>query len=347
MRKMLPDSTMLRLSGMAWWAFNRKAFMWKLAGSYGYLPERRADVFFDVGKYDRDFNEYNKETHINSLYALLLHNNYNRLYESFTVRVGNNIDIANGLALHASLAYHDRSRLHNSTNFSFFRRNVSYAPNVPENTYVSPDDYMLRTAAIATVSLSYTPKYFYRMRGRQKRMVRSDYPTFSLTWREGIPRLFGSKIDFSFAKIAVKHTISTGLLEEVFYQVEAAKFFRNRALDFPDFYHFSMVGHALYTNSDASWMYSRYYRYSSPTWGASAQARYTTPYLALKYLPLFSETYCRENVRAQVMYAPQNEFHTELGYEVSEIFLMLKLGLFVGFENTELRVVGVSIGLDL
>jgi predicted DNA-binding ribbon-helix-helix protein len=345
-RKMLPDSATLYLRGEAWWAFSRRAFMWKLAGSYSYLPERRASVFFDVGKYNQDFSEHNPETHINSLCALLLHNSYNRLYESFTVQVGNSIDIANGLALHTSLAYHDRSKLHNSARFSLFGRNAPYAPNLPENAHVQPD-YALRTAAIATVSLSYTPRYFYRMRGRQKRMVRSDYPTFSLTWREGIPALFGSKIDFSFAKVAVRQTIPMGLLEEAFYQVEAAKFFRSSAVDFPDFHHFAMPGYGLYTHNDSTWMYSRYYRHSTPAWGASARVRYTTPFLALKYLPLFNRTYCRENLKAQALYTPQGGLHTELGYEVSEVFLMLRVGLFVGFENAAFRLIGMNISLDL
>ncbi len=346
LRKLFADSSTLHLNATAWWAFNREAFMWKLRGSYTYIPERRANVFFEVGKYDLDFNHHHPETQSNSLLSLLLHNNYNRLYENFTVQVGNSIDLANGLTLQASLAYYDRTRLDNSTNFSFFNRGAQYAPNVPENAYV-PADYRLRTAAIASVSLSYTPKYFYRMRGRQKRMAYSSYPTFSIAWREGIPSLFGSKSDFSMGKISIHQNVRTGLLEELFYRVEGAKFFRNSEVDFPDFYHFTMPGYVAYTNDAASWEYSRYYRYSTPTWGASAQIRYTTPYLALKYLPLLDRTYCRENVRAHVLYTPQNDFYSELGYEMSEIFLMMRLGVFVGFENASFRVVGVTFGFNL
>ncbi len=346
LRKMLADSTTLHLNGAAWWAFNREAFMWKLSGSYNYLPERRASVFFEVGKYDQDFSNYNKETQTNGLLALLIHRNYNRLYENFMVQVGNNIDITNGFSTQVMFSFYDRSRLDNSTNFSFFNRSAQYAPNVPENEYV-PADYTLHTATIASVSLSYTPKYFYRMRGRQKRMAYSTYPTFSLTWREGIPSLFGSKSDFSFAKISISQNVRMGLMEELSYQVEAANFFRSKEVDFPDFYHFMMPGYVVHTADETSWEYSRYYRYSTPTWGVSGRVRYATPYLALKYLPLLDRTYCRETVRGQVLYTPQNEFYSELGYEMSEIFLIFRLGVFVGFENTSFRLVGVNFGFNL
>lgn len=346
LRKMFADSTLLHLNADAGWAFSRRALTWKLSGSYQYIPERRAEVFFDLGWYDTDYNGSHRVDVVNSSLALLLHNNYNRLYDQRYVTVGNNIDIANGLSLQLALSYYDRSRLENSTEFSFLNRSKSYAPNLPDNAYVS-SDFELHKASVFHVSLSYTPQYFYRMRGRQKRMAYSNYPTFQLTWREAIPNVMGSKADFSVARLSIRQSKYLGLLEEVFYRVEGVKFFRNREVDFPDFHHFSMSGYVVHTTGGASWEYARYYRYSTPTWGASVEARYTTPFLALKFLPLFDKTYCRENVSLRALYTPQQKYYTEAEYAVSEIFFVIRLGVFAGFENEHFRVVGATMKINI
>lgn len=346
LRKMFADSTLLNLSANAGWAFSRKAFTWRLNGGYHYIPERRAEVFFDVGWYDADYNASRQVDLVSSTLALLLHNSYNRLYDQLYVTLGNNIDLANGLSLQVMLSYYDRSRLENSTEFSLFNRNKTYAPNLPENSYTE-SPFELHRSAILGVSLSYTPQYFYRMRGRQKRMAYSAYPTFRLSWREGIPNLPDGKSDFSVAKLSVHQTKDLGLLEEFFYRVEGVKFFRNREVDFPDFHHFLMPGYVVYTAGGASWEYARYYRYSTPTWGASVEMRYTASFLALKFLPLFDKTYCRENVSLRALYTPQQKFYTEAEYAVSEIFFVVRLGVFAGFENERFRAAGVTLKFNI
>jgi hypothetical protein len=346
LRKMLADSTLLNLNANAGWAFGRKAFTWRLGGSYQYIPERRAEVFVDVGWHDADYNSNLPVDIISSGLALLLHSNYNRLYDQLYVTVGNQVDIVNGLSLRVALSRYDRRRLENSTEYSFFNRHKRYAPNLPDNDYLG-SSFELHRASILDVSLSYTPRYFYRMRGRQKRMAYSTYPTFQLTWREGIPHLLGSKSDFSFAKLSIRQNKRLGLLEEFFYHVEGVKFFRSRQVDFPDFHHFSMPGYVVHTAGSASWEYSRGYRYSTPAWGASAEARYTTPFLALKFLPLFSKTYCRENVSLRTLYTPQQKLYTEAEYAVSEIFFVMRLGVFAGFEGEHLRVVGATVKINI
>ncbi|MDR0712391.1 MAG: DUF5686 and carboxypeptidase regulatory-like domain-containing protein [Prevotellaceae bacterium] len=346
MRNMFADSTLLNLNLNAGWAFSREAFTWRIGGNYQYIPERRAEVFADAGWYDVDYNGNLKVDAVNSGLALLLHNNYNRLYDQLYVTAGNNIDVANGLSLQLMFSYYDRRRLENSTEYSFFNRSKRYAPNLPDNERVD-SRFELHKASILSISLSYTPQYFYRMRGRQKRMAYSDYPTLRLTWREGIPNVLGSKSDFSFAKFSVRQSKNLGLLEEFFYQVEGVKFFRSRQVDFPDFHHFPMPGYVAYTAGGSSWAYSRYYRYSTPTWGVLAEARYTTPFLALKFLPLFDKTYCRENIGLRAHYTPQQKFYTEAEYAVSEIFFIVRLGIFAGFENEQFRAAGVTLKFNL
>ncbi|MDR3329058.1 MAG: DUF5686 and carboxypeptidase regulatory-like domain-containing protein, partial [Prevotellaceae bacterium] len=180
LQKTFADSTLIHLNAKARWAFSRQALMWHVGGSYLYRPERRADLFFELGQSSTDYSSHNPESFINSALSLLIHRNYNRLYDQRYASVGHNIDVANGLTLQATLSYHNRYRLENHTNFSIFRTKARYAPNLPDNPYVD-SELALHHAATASLTVSYTPRYFYRMRGRQKRMAYSDYPTVQLT----------------------------------------------------------------------------------------------------------------------------------------------------------------------
>lgn len=345
LRHQLADSTTLFADARAAWAFSRKALMWHAGLSYHYLPERRADAFINAGSWSSDFNSSNHTSYATDAITLLTHTSHQALYSNLYVNLGNNIDLTNGLALQVYGSFNIRRRLSNSTDFALFFPHKSYAPNRPFNPYID-NNFELHRASIINASLTYTPQQFYRMRGRQKRMAHSRYPTFTLGWREGIPRLLGSEADFSMARIAVSQRSTMGLFETFSYSVEGVKFFRNRQLDFPDYHHYRTPGYVAFANGGGDW-WSYYYRNSTPSWGATAELAYVTPYLALKYIPGFDQTICRENIHARIIYTPRQQAFTELGYAVSEIFFMLKLGVFVGFENEKFRTVRVGVELDL
>ncbi|MGL5959332.1 MAG: DUF5686 and carboxypeptidase regulatory-like domain-containing protein [Bacteroidales bacterium] len=340
--KVFADTTQLSLDATLRWAFNRKAFMWQINSRYSYLPEKRGRIFISASTHSHDYNHLHRQTQLASLITLITHNNYHRIYEQLSINIGHEIDLINGLQLHTSLAYYNRWTLRNSTNFAFFYPQRNYSTNLPEHISVT-DDFSLNNATTASISLSYTPRQFYRMRGREKMLSHSHYPTFTLAWHEGIPTLFNSKANFSLLQVGIQQRIELSLLEYWTYQIEGSYFVRNKSVDFPDFYHFNLPGYAISTNSDNA----RYYKYSTNHWGIQARTRYTTSFLALKYLPLLNKTYCRENIGAAVIASHNNKVYSELTYGISEIFLILHLGVFVGFENISFNTVGINATIRL
>ncbi|GHT72990.1 hypothetical protein FACS189456_2820 [Bacteroidia bacterium] len=336
----------LRLLAEAKWAFARKALMWELTAQYRYLPERRAGILFHTGIDDRDYNPHRRPHNIvQSLAPLLTHNNYTRLYERFWADLRHEIDLANGLTLITQLNYIAPWRLQNHTNFSFFYPHRNYVDNVPYNTLLG-NNFSLNKTTSAELVLAYTPEFFYRMRGKQKVMVKSKYPTFVLHYKKAIPHIAGSTSDFDFLKFGINQKMNMGFMSTFSYNAEIATFLNHRNVDFTDFYHFNMQGFAM-LNANAGNTYERYYKFSSNSWGASAEAAYTSLFIALKYLPLIDQTYCRENVRWHFHYSPHGGYYNELNYSISEIFLFLELGVFVGFEDTKFSTLGVNIKVNL
>ncbi|MDR1225885.1 MAG: DUF5686 and carboxypeptidase regulatory-like domain-containing protein [Prevotellaceae bacterium] len=346
LRKNFKDETQLNAAATAWWAFSRQAFMWKLRGSYSYYPERRAGLSVTVGQHDSDYNNYRMaDTWSASALTLFLHKNYNKLYEQFYITLANNIDLANGLTLGVEASYYNRRRIENSTEFSIFRANNKYVANIPVNDIIGTG-FTLATTTTANIWLSYTPEYYYRTRGRRKRMVKSDYPTFTIFYSKGFCSLFGSESDFDFGKITITQKKDLGIMKELNYKLEAVKFFNAKHVDFPDFYHFNLQGIAVYSNPWSS-EYDRYYRHSTNHWGVTGQVRYTNPYILLKYIPRFSNTYCRENIALQYLYTPNAGSYTELHYSVSELFLFMDFGIFVGFNNLKYSMLGLTLSYKL
>jgi hypothetical protein len=88
-----------------------------------------------------------------------------------------------------------------------------------------------------------------------------------------------------------------------------------------------------------------YYSISSPSFFTEAHIRYTTPWLLLKRLPVLSRTLMRENIGIASLWTPDYGFYSEIGYSVSEIFLMAELGVYAGFHDLAFNSAGVTLKL--
>ncbi|GHT10500.1 hypothetical protein AGMMS4956_01960 [Bacteroidia bacterium] len=341
LRHTTPTEQQWRISANVVGAFQRKTLMGKFSTDYRYNPQRRAVVNLSVEWQDFDYNsQVPFKTPTYSLAALLFHTNYSRLYEQFRVQLYHAIDVANGFEVAAQLSYADRWKLSNHTDFAFFFPNKNYADNVPYNAILD-NDFALHTTATVDVWLHYTPDYYYRMRGQQKIMVKSKYPTFTLYYKKAIPQIGGSATDYDLLTFAVRQKIPAGLMRQWTYRAEVAAFLNNRVVDFPDFYHFNIQGFA-WNHPLANNPSNRYYQYATNRWAVSADVGHVTPFLLLKYIPRFDKTYCRENIKWHGHYSPHIGYYNELHYSISEIFLFIEMGVFVGFEDDKFAVFGVD-----
>jgi hypothetical protein len=94
-------------------------------------------------------------------------------------------------------------------------------------------------------------------------------------------------------------------------------------------------------------MLPAYYSLSTSEFFVEGHVKYTTPYLLLKLIPGLSNTLIRENLKGSVLWSRYQNCYTELGYSLSEIFLMGELGIYAGFDNLNFKSFGVKIILKL
>lgn len=330
------------------YAFNREAVMGSLSGGFTHSPSRRGNFWYSLGSESVDFNrESGINTFANSVASLAFRTNYMKLYEHQFVEITERLDILNGFESSLKLGYYNRTMLENSTDYSFYPNDKkSYTPNFPINETILGRYNPNHQAFIAKLKLSFTPEYYYRMYNGRKYMVSSNYPTFTLDSRFGVPNVAGSDVKFLQVEVGIKQSIKFGSSNEFSYKVGYGNFLMNDKVYFPDFKHFNtqeipvMVG-----DFENSYQFLKYYKYSTSDGYAQGFMNYRSPFLALKYLPWISNRMWNENLYASTLYTKGGKPYWELGYSITEIGLFGGIGVFVGFEGNKFYMWGVKASI--
>ncbi|GHT23755.1 hypothetical protein FACS189430_07530 [Bacteroidia bacterium] len=328
------------------WAINRKAVLWNVNSELTYSPLHRGYASLFIGRQTTDFAGRNGMHPLeNTVASLFFRRNNLKLYDNRFIKASNTIDIANGLQLYTDLLYEKRTMLENISDYSFFYKDSrDYSPNLPPNDAITAETPAHQHLSF-TVNLSYTPRQYYRIgRDNRKRMMRSDFPTFAAGWQKGVA-LWGSSSDFDQISLSISQNITTGVMQHFSYHVRGGTFVNKRQLYFPDFRHFSTMEIATVRPQELNrFSLLDFYRYSTGSGFVEAHAKFTTPYLALKFLPFFSNRLFNESLQVNYLYTPEKQHFSEIGYSID---LLMRIGIFVGFENLHYKNVGLSICLPL
>ena len=361
--------TELRLSGkfrnsgnlliVPWfrYAFAAQQLNWKVNAQYRFDPMTQSYGYLKVGVTTRDFNNSGGiDPFLNSVTSLFLKENYLKLYHSRYINPGLRTEISNGLYADISINLEERKLVNNSTDFSFCNTSGRYEDNVPSNDALSGPDansLLLQSSSHGdmTASVIFTPYQKYRISKNRKIPMGSEWPTFTLTWRHGINE-FPAKLpewkQYNMVMFETSGNRDLGAMREYYWIFRCGGFPDNRDVPFNDFFHFSSQQlPVMFNNYRDAFMLPGYYSLSTPEFFTEAHAKYTTPYLVLKLLPGLSSTLIRENLSGSFLWSRYRDCYTEIGYSLSEIFLMLEIGGYAGFENLNFRSAGLKIVLRI
>ena len=352
LRKSMDNEGYWLLRGRATYAFSREVLMWNILAEQRYWANRRARWQIEAYSQTMDYAGLQGLGLVNEWSSLLFKINPSRFYEGKGLRLNHRIDLVHGLGWMVDFLWEDRVPLDNHSRYSLFYKDTrEYAPNIPDaNSYFIQNSDIITPyrAAVLRTGLSYTPRQPYRIQDGRKILLASKYPTFLIEWRHGLPNLWGSQSDFDFLRLGVIQQRNFGYYNEFQYRVDAGKFLRSKHLHFTDFHH-------IYSNqSGISMQYDllnfqlpELYALSTPEWYVQAHVRYMAPYLALKHLPFFRNPLIRESLQVSYLLQPNMRHYAELGYAMNGLFLLMDIGVFVGFEAGKYRSWGFRLSLPL
>ena len=216
-----PSRKNLTIDNSISYGFRNHDFNGKLNLSRMYNPLKLGVYSISIG---RDFEYiYQWDSWIN----LLKRSN---IYLNNSIKAGHDIELVNGLILYKDFEIALRRSV---SNYKLNPKVDSLFGDILTNN--EPIDFKPYNAAYGQIRLEFTPRKKYIREPHEKISLGSKWPTLYAAWRKGIPRLFGSEIDFNYLEFGLKQQIKVGIAGNSFYNLRTGKFLSKKDLRVIDY----------------------------------------------------------------------------------------------------------------
>lgn len=130
-------------------------------------------------------------------------------------------ELFNGFYINPEFKFTERRNL---TGYKF----VELLDNALNND--SPTKFEPYQAAIAEITLSYTPRQKYMREPYRKVVLGSRWPTFYTFYEKGIPKVFGSDVNHDYILFGIRQTFKIGTLGTSNYHIKTGTFLNSKQL---------------------------------------------------------------------------------------------------------------------
>ncbi len=335
------------------YAFSRQQLMWKVNANITTGDKRRSQFYVRTGVTSKDFNQAGGiDPLVNSLATLFLRRNYMKLYESRFLNLGYRTGLSDRVTLVLNAGYDDRRMLQNTTDYSFFSRHREFTGNIPGNSLLAAEgisgylpDNQKHFSFEANIDI--IPGQGRRLPVNRRLSERQAWPDLSLAWKHGMnqdPDNPDRYRHFDRLELELSDRYDAGAFSEFRWRFRTGTFINREALSFIDFFHFNAQPFwFLPGDYEDAVMIPGYYALSTSDFFGELHAKYTTPYLLVKLLPVVSNTLIRENLSFLYLGSGFHGNYFEIGYSLSEIFLFAEAGVYFGFDDFRYRSTGVKL----
>jgi hypothetical protein len=136
------------------------------------------------------------------------------MYRKYHLSFSHRLELLNGLYLENQLEFAYRQSLAGLKFFdwnSFLNRiTKDSADAIRINQTNTPIDFAAHSVFYNNITLSYTPFQRYLREPYEKVILGSKWPTFSTTWRKGMPGLFNSVVDYDYLEVRASQELQIG-----------------------------------------------------------------------------------------------------------------------------------------
>ena len=253
-KRTFPSRKDVEVTGEVSYGFRNKDVNGSLEFRRKYNPFNRGYYSITVGREFQNF--FPGDAWINMLKR-------SNIYLNNSVEIGHGLEIVNGLFLSNELEI----ALRRSVAGYKINENVDslFGDILTDNQPVEFDPY---NAFYGKVKLQYTPGQKYLREPREKIIIGSRWPTFYVQWKKGIPRIFGSEIDFDYLEFGMQQKIKMGPLGVLSYTVKTGSFPNKKDLRLVDYLYqrrgdplFFQMPHKVFQALDSTFpLFKRYYQ---------------------------------------------------------------------------------------
>ncbi len=329
------------------YGFSNELLSPSVSASWQLHPVKLARLSVRVGRTIENFDPNSQLTpFINSYYTLLENRNYAKLYRRDGAALGYQWEPLNGLTVEARASYDVRRQLFNTTSKLITDvADRTFTPNAPVVEELPSGTGFGRSEALATsLTASFRPGQRYITRPDGKFNLGSKYPTFSLTWRQGLGGVLGSDVRYTLLEAGVRHSVSLGLFGTSSYRVAAGFFPGSPQLSFMDFRHFS--GNRTYLAADFNqFQLLDYYRFSTADRFLEAHYNHHFNGFLLNKIPLLRRLKWQEVASLNYLTTPAAGHYLELGAGIEHIFKVMRVDFYTSLQSGTRAGTGVRVGV--
>ena len=179
-------------------------------------------------------------------------------------------------------------------------------------------------------------------------MSNSAYTNFYFEYKKGMKQLFGSVADFDYLGTGIQYTRDWSPTSSIATEVHVGWFPNKDRIHFSDFSHAqTQTSPVLLKEYRHSFYLPGYYSLSTSDKFVKAFLSVKAPYIALKYLPILSNTLWREMVWCSYYTSPMNRNYVEVGYTLLEVLLSANLGVYAGFDDGQFNTIGLNLAFRI
>ena len=320
---------------------NRKYFGYGHLG-YTYNTKTFSKVMLSGGKDMLQFNTNAISPLVNTLYTLLLKDNFMKLFEKYYTRVEHSTELVNGLVLFTAAEIDDRIPLLNSTDFALFKSNKEFQSNdplIPNNPGFS---FSRNQAFYLEGAIQYTPFQPYYFTATEKMIEESNYPTFTLYYKRAIKGILKSDVELELIKAGIEGNLHWKRAGTLHYLLEAGHFANREEMSFMDWKYFN-GNKTLYSNfSGKQFQLLDYYASSSNNKYMEIHLEQNFNGLLTSKIPLLKKAKIQELITANYLLTSDKKKFIELGIGLRKLFV--RVDYVFGFDNYIYTTSGIRFG---
>lgn len=334
------------------YGFASRTYYGKGNMAYRFNRKNRVRLFMAGGHYIRQFQDDAVAETWNSLYSALFERNYAKFFAETFGRVGWGMEVLNGVNLHASVYYGQRTTLHNATGLDgqyVDWENREFTTNAPVNgRYASTNSRFGDNRAMKLrVSARFRPFQKYLEYPDRKINLGSKWPQMKVTYEWGIPGVGGSVSNYSFLQFEMDRSHSLGMGGKLEWAVDLGWFAFSRNVAFADFKHFYTSEVHIVPTGLARFKALPYYLASTDNIYATAHLEHHFNGAILNKIPLIRKLKWQTVVGGHYLYEPSFGNYWELTVGIENIFRIIRVDVAFPFREAQFQQVALRVQLGI
>jgi hypothetical protein len=336
------EGTMFSATWNNRYGFYSNRYYSKASVYYRFNRTNRMSVRAEGGHYIEQFNTDAIGSVVNSLYTLILEENYAKYQQHSYGKVYWGMEAFNGFRLNTSLYFGHRQPLVNAndldgTHVDFSEKYFSLNEPGNESLNYGSKEFDANNALILSVGFTYRPGQKYMERPNGKINLGSKWPLIGFGYEKGIGGFGQLDADFDLLKLHVSDDHSFGMVGRFEWQVSGNWFANNKFVPFMDWQHVNTSKVHVMPAGLERFMALSYYGASTDRFNVQAHVEHHFNGFILNKIPLIKKLKWQVVGGFHYLYEPTYGHYYEATVGIENIFRIIRVDFVAPFRNNDVQ----------